>query len=308
MLSSTQHSTLSKLNPSITITISPTIPASSTDKTVSIDLPYSAFNLNLSWPYTEQPTYYFPLKRATNATQYTLGRAFLQEAYLIADYERNNFSVWPCSWDPDTNNARVVAIRSVDDTAGSDDLPGINHDTDSGEKKGLATGTVAGIAVVVAVGSIAALVAAYFCLRKNRRNKRTSFELGASSTDPMDPMGSAPDYHPHKELLPEELDSAAQHELPGDPKFGVLEVPDGSKYEMDGTGIPAEVPGNELKFPFNAVYEMDAGERISPHVFVQPPTPGAGAVLPGPLPTPGQIVAVDGAETEKMLAYRPQKA
>jgi hypothetical protein len=307
MLSSTQHSTLSKLNPSITITLSPTIPASSTDKTVSINLPYSAFNLNLSWPYSEQSRYYFPLKRATNDTQYTLGRAFLQEAYLIADYERNNFSVWPCSWDSNTNNARVVAIRSVNDTADSHDSPGINHDTDSGKNKGLATGTVAGIAVVAAVSAIAALVAVYFWLRKKRRTKRTSFELGVSSTDPMDPMGSAPAYHPHKEILPEELDSAAQHELPGEHKFGVLEVPDGSKYEMDGTGTPAEVPGNEHKLPSNAVYEMDACEQISPHVFVQPPKPSTGAVLPSPLPTRGKTEAVDGSEKEKRLGHEPER-
>jgi hypothetical protein len=66
---------------------------------VNITLPYDAFDLQLSYPYLPNTTYadpskyYFPLRQAANETQYVLGRAFLQEAYLITDYERNNFSI-----------------------------------------------------------------------------------------------------------------------------------------------------------------------------------------------------------------------
>lgn len=48
--------------------------------TVSITLPYAAFDLKVKSPLVEEESYYFPLKRAANATQYTLGRVFLQEA------------------------------------------------------------------------------------------------------------------------------------------------------------------------------------------------------------------------------------
>jgi hypothetical protein len=50
---------------------------------VNISLPYAAFDLSVSYPIVANTTRYFPLKRAANATQYTLGRTFLQEAYAF---------------------------------------------------------------------------------------------------------------------------------------------------------------------------------------------------------------------------------
>lgn len=68
---------------------------------ISLSLPYEAFDLQLSYPYpglnatqSSPPTNYFPLRKAANSTQYTIGRTFLQETYLKVDYERNNFSIF----------------------------------------------------------------------------------------------------------------------------------------------------------------------------------------------------------------------
>lgn len=47
---------------------------------VTIVLPYNAFALTAEPPLVNNSSYYFPLKRAANSTQYTLGRIFLQEA------------------------------------------------------------------------------------------------------------------------------------------------------------------------------------------------------------------------------------
>lgn len=47
---------------------------------VTITLPYDAFALTAKAPLVDNSSYYFPLKRAANSTQYTLGRTFLQEA------------------------------------------------------------------------------------------------------------------------------------------------------------------------------------------------------------------------------------
>jgi hypothetical protein len=47
---------------------------------VVITLPYEAFALTAKPPLVDNSSYYFPLKRAANSTQYTLGRVFLQEA------------------------------------------------------------------------------------------------------------------------------------------------------------------------------------------------------------------------------------
>lgn len=49
---------------------------------VTIILPYRAFDLTAEYPIVKNSSYYFPLKRAANESQYTLGRTFLQEAYV----------------------------------------------------------------------------------------------------------------------------------------------------------------------------------------------------------------------------------
>ena len=48
--------------------------------TAEIVLPYSSFDLVMIPPAVSTETRYFPLLRAANDTQYTLGRTFLQEA------------------------------------------------------------------------------------------------------------------------------------------------------------------------------------------------------------------------------------
>ena len=52
------------------------------ETSVDITLPYSAFDLELGFPFVSTKQYYFPLHRAANETQYVLGRTFLQEAYV----------------------------------------------------------------------------------------------------------------------------------------------------------------------------------------------------------------------------------
>ena len=101
---STQHEVLADLNMTFHFTVAD-LPGSS--NSVSLSLPYEAFDLQLSYPYpglkatqSSPPTNYFPLRKAANHTQYTLGRAFLQETYLKVDYERHNFSVFQATFSP----------------------------------------------------------------------------------------------------------------------------------------------------------------------------------------------------------------
>ncbi|KAL9622007.1 MAG: hypothetical protein Q9160_003669 [Pyrenula sp. 1 TL-2023] len=85
-----QHELLLARNPQVTFTLSQDLTSSTA---VKIVLPYAAFDLTATYPLVSKPTRYFPLRRAANDTQYTLGRTFLQEAYLTVDYEHSNFSV-----------------------------------------------------------------------------------------------------------------------------------------------------------------------------------------------------------------------
>jgi len=49
-------------------------------ETVTVVLPFAAFDLTAKNPLVDMTSHYFPLKRANNSGQYTLGRTFLQEA------------------------------------------------------------------------------------------------------------------------------------------------------------------------------------------------------------------------------------
>ena len=90
LISNTTHNQLLRDQPSLTFQLAPTLNSS---QSVSIKLPYSSLSLLLQFPWVQNDTWYFPIKRATNPQQYTLGRAFLQSAYLISDYDRRVFSI-----------------------------------------------------------------------------------------------------------------------------------------------------------------------------------------------------------------------
>ncbi|KAK5712070.1 hypothetical protein LTR15_012139 [Elasticomyces elasticus] len=119
----------------------------SNSETVDILLPYAAFDLNVTLPIVNGNYRYFPLKRADNATQYTLGRVFLQEAYIVADYDRKNFSVSQALFPPASVARKLTTICA----------PG-NEAACKQSDKALGTGGIAGIVVgcVAFLGLLAA--------------------------------------------------------------------------------------------------------------------------------------------------------
>lgn len=112
-INETAHNALQNLNPNITFALE-----NSASQTVNVTLPYSAFDLTATFPTVANDTNYFPLRRAANDSQYTLGRVFLQEAYLIADYERSTFTIAPCVWPP-TFKEDIVAILPISASSSS---------------------------------------------------------------------------------------------------------------------------------------------------------------------------------------------
>ena len=163
LVNNTHHQRLLNMNANVTFTLSPNATGGSS---VQIVLPYGAFNLQVQYPLVQNTSYYFPLQRAANESQYTLGRAFLQEAYIIYDYERQNFTVAPCTWPSSGFTPDVKAILSPD----YDKKPG------SG---GLSTGAIVGVAI-----GIVALIAIFgaifwFVRRRKRTEKRRIAELEA---------------------------------------------------------------------------------------------------------------------------------
>ncbi|KXL48222.1 MAG: hypothetical protein FE78DRAFT_142425 [Acidomyces sp. 'richmondensis'] len=155
LVNETLHQQLTDQNPNITFTLAQGL---SGGPTVQIELPYAAFDLTALPPYQglANKTYYFPLRRAANESQYTIGRTFFQEAYLTVDWESERFNVSQCAWNQ-TAQSHIVAIPAYRGSSpayiSGNTLPG------GGQTGDLSKGAIAGIVVGVVAG-----VAIFFCL------------------------------------------------------------------------------------------------------------------------------------------------
>lgn len=155
LINASTHENLLNLNPNITLTLGN---QKTGGPTVDIVLPYAAFDLNVTAPILpNSSSLYFPLMQATDESQYTLGRTFLQEAYVTADYNSRTFNVSQCIFD-DTASAQVIAIPSVQPTSTSNSTTG----SSSSYTKKLTGGAIAGI-VIGALAGFALIGALLFC-------------------------------------------------------------------------------------------------------------------------------------------------
>ncbi|KAJ4291382.1 hypothetical protein N0V88_005975 [Collariella sp. IMI 366227] len=153
----------------------------------TIHIPFRHLNLTLTAPFTDGPTPYFPC--FTGGTgEYVLGRAFLQDAFLGANWERSKFflaqapgpnipaGVDPVSIQPDEETIKsggnnwerswegfwsVLTPEDLEEpgkvdvgtngTITSTSNDGAGNEKTGGEKPGLSTGAMVGIAVGAAV-------------------------------------------------------------------------------------------------------------------------------------------------------------
>lgn len=265
------HQTLTQSNPKVTFTLT------NGKQTVDIVMPYAAFDLNVSQPIVDSSSYYFPLQRAANDTQYTLGRAFLQEAYLIADYDRSNFTVAPCVWDQaKAASTSIVSILSPNLTAIAAQQ--------ATPHAPLSAGAIAGIVVGVVV-LLLALVALTLLLLRRRRNRRRQMaqqlvDEKAAAAGAADGHGSEPGDSrrelgdaeireleaPHVKRA-QEMDSPHKVDPSG---HGYSEMGGGGDYFGPGKGYSHEVEGDTgiYEMPGSDVHEMptaDAPGHGRPH-------------------------------------------
>lgn len=138
-----------------------------------LTVPYAAFNLELSYGYPsfdgvygDPPLPYFPLRRAPSNSQYIIGRALLQETYLMVDYERNMFTLSQAVITQESiSNVDLLAITRPANSI----FPGPSSEASSG----LSTGTKAGIGVGVGLGVILLVAVVWLAVRK--RKAKASF-------------------------------------------------------------------------------------------------------------------------------------
>lgn len=127
---------------------------------VSIVISYAAFDLQASWPIYNSTTRYFPI-RQTNTSHYTIGRAFMQEAYMIVDYERKNFSLHQALF-PAMREQKLTAIvaQDADQNAKID-----NNGTH------LSIASTAGIAIGSTISLLLLITGVVLCYRRKQRSE-----------------------------------------------------------------------------------------------------------------------------------------
>jgi hypothetical protein len=184
LLDSTTHDSLKALNPNITLTLSN---QKDGGPTVGIVLPYAAFDQSISTPLYSGNTTYFPIRQAQNESMYTLGRIFLQEAYVTAHYNSRTFNVSQAVFD-DTASPHVLALPSVlpspgGNGGGTGDSTGSSNDGSSSSGSGLSGGDIAGIVVGSIAGCVIVGLLIFFCCpcgfcpvwrRRDKEDKRPS--------------------------------------------------------------------------------------------------------------------------------------
>lgn len=216
LVNSTIHRQLVESNPTVTFAIGSTAQSSSTS---NIELPYTAFDLQAGIPLFNTSTNYFPLRVAANESQQVLGRAFLQEAYIFVDWDREYFTIGQAIHQNSTTNIVPVLSPSSDSATG-------------GKSSGIGTGAIAGIAIG-ACAVIAALVGlAAFLVMRSRKRQRAAKAKGEM------PMELHSDH-----IKPPEIMSAQVYEL---------QEGENSKHELHGTHakplleLQADTPEQEL--------------------------------------------------------------
>ena len=170
---STQHEVLVDWNMTFQFVVAD-LPGSS--KSVSVSLPYEAFDLQLSYPYpglnatqSSSPTNYFPLRKAANNTQYTIGRTFLQETYLKVDYERNNFSIFQAIFSPNAlaDTDLISITRPRNSTFAGPEV--------AASKPILTKAAIAGVAVGIAMALVSSIRLIVLYLRFRRGNAHNGY-------------------------------------------------------------------------------------------------------------------------------------
>ena len=228
---------------------------------MSIKVPFPLLNLTLDTPILNNPTPYFPCKPYyTPDGNYFLGRAFLQAAFLGANWEQGKFFLAQAPG-PNSGPSQITAIESTDITIASNtidtytdswsqkwtvlplppgtsnpnsnstgtDVPNTTTNTSTGSS-GLSTGAKAGIGIGIAAVVLILLAVLATCLFKRRRRR----------SNPSSSPQIRPHLHPHHEL-PVGADGTAGH------------------YHND---YKDRYPIETYQQPFHPVHELDAPNAV----------------------------------------------
>jgi hypothetical protein len=250
-----------------------------------INVPFSLLDLELDSPLKSSKTRYFPCRPFVpeGGQSFHLGRAFLQAALLVQNWETNTTWLSQAPGPNMTIPSRPVIIEETDDTiveltnapvwlatwngtlkdstwtqSNSSGSPnGSSGSPSEDEGSSLSAGAIAGIAIG-AVAGLTIIAAAIFFFIRRRRSKAGYGDVALVSFDDDDSRQQQTPNYEHKgavEALSSpvyEVEGVFIGELAADDqkKNHVGELPSDAKKahpsEMDGTGI-AELPGHDVQ-------------------------------------------------------------
>ena len=311
------HNHLLNQNASVTFTLGSTPTG---EQTTDIVLPYKSFDLLVAppTPNVANSSMYFPLRRAANDSQYTLGRTLFQEAwvnvsiiidhalmnssYLTVDWERQNFSISQCVFQENAPST-LVAIKSSNSTSSSG-----SGGSSTGKTAGIAVGVVLGVLIIV--GAICAL----FFLKRKRDGKkggrklddspspdeiiRQGFDKGELGTgadnERYEVEGSGPN-QPKQEEPAEWVDEKARH-----PGHGA------SMAEADAGGVSVpELGSSRQGVPMRPLHEMYDPSALAIELPGDHPSTGElqGSNPNSPMPSPGIFARSRGSVTGSPVSH-----
>ena len=209
------------------------------NETVTVKLPFASMEkLRLKWPFTKldgDEERYFPLKKTEGGMTAVLGRVFLQDTYLVVNYDLDEWSVHQARFPvgPD----QLVPMLRVADTP-----------TDADKGEGLGKGVVAGIVVAVIAALLLCATGAWFLFARRKREESSRIVSSPETHDafaraeidgtPKERHGSwlKPGVHLNKPEYAQEEPQYAQ-ETDGTPR-----------YEMASWNVSrSELPGSEVE-------------------------------------------------------------
>jgi hypothetical protein len=263
LVNDTIHTQLQQNNPTFTFKIG--------DKQfddgngTNIQLPYAAFDLQIGWPVYSTDQNYFPIRRAANESQYVLGRTLLQEAYLVVDYERRNFTIGQALFPDPLPSSRIITIQPT------------GKSTDS--KSGISTGAIAGIAVGAAAIIIALVLGLIFWRRRKRQHVEKANELEAIAAKKRS-MQKDPKYDP----LDGGGGAGAATEMSAEGEHRISELPIGEADRKRLQSFPHELPSPRPVFEMmgDTPYEMEGSTPSQTPRGSVPPSPYQHGLSPNP--------------------------
>ncbi|KAL2267786.1 hypothetical protein VTJ83DRAFT_5063 [Remersonia thermophila] len=299
---------------------------------VNITFPSAAFAQLLRYPFRnvikfyDSSVPYFPLRRSTpevNGNQYIIGRAFMQEAYMITSYDRSTFSLHQARF-PD-NAGKNYSLEAITRPPNSP-YRGYHADPEDsagggGLNAGQKTGTIIGAFIV---GSIAALVVWFFLIRK--RKSKSAVEAGQeeenkdhSQVGMAEKVEVEEDGEPRspvkrmftKMIRRKRSRKPAANEM--EPRDGAVEVAadrDQQIFELDVPLEPVELDSRDLGDDDDTDIVLEAGQDLTQyeitqrklHRKMQGPVP---SYTPSDTPLPGAGQEKSAQDVSPVPHYRP---